>query len=58
VVDSTICDCCYCSGVHVLDIYVSCTVPHCDIQCGMLLVATMFDLHNKLLLYQVNCTVY
>jgi hypothetical protein len=30
----------------------------CIILCGMMLVATTFYLHCKLLLCQVNCTVY
>ena len=52
------CDCCYCSGIHDLHIYVSPVCSGCVMQCGMLLVAAVFYLHNKLLLCQVNCTVY
>jgi hypothetical protein len=52
------CGCCYCSDIHDLDINVSRVCSGCVMQCGMLLVATMFCLHNKLLLCQVKCTVY
>ena len=58
VVDLTVCGCCYCSCVHDLHIYVSCVCSGCVMQCGMLLVATVFYLHNKPLLCQVNFTVY
>jgi hypothetical protein len=57
-VNSTMCGCCYCSGVHDLHMYVSRVCCGCGMQCGMLLVATVFYLHNKPLLCQVNCTVY
>jgi len=58
VVDSTMCGYCYCSGVHDLHMYVSRVCSGCVMQCGMLLEATVFYVHNKLLLCQVNCTVY
>ena len=44
------------TGVHDVDIcHVECS--GCIMQCGMLLVATVFYLHNKPLLCRVNCTV-
>ena len=58
VVDLTMCGYCYCSGVLDLHMYVSRVCSGCVMQCGMLLVETMFYVHIKLLLYQVNCTVY
>jgi hypothetical protein len=57
-VDCCMCDYCYCSGLHDLHMYVSHLCSGCVMQCGMLLVATVFQLHNKPLLCQVNCTVY
>ena len=58
VVDLTMCGYCYCSGVLDLHMYVSRVCSGCVMQCGMLLVETVFYVHNKLLLCQVNCTVY
>jgi hypothetical protein len=57
-VDSTMCGYCYCSGVHDLHMYVSHVCSGCVMQCGILLVADVFYLHNKPLLCQANCTVY
>ena len=42
------CGCCYCSGMHDLDINVSQVCSGCVTQCGMFLVAITFYLHNKL----------
>jgi hypothetical protein len=48
-VDLTTCGCCYCPAVRDLDMCV-CVCSGCVMQCGMLLVATAFYLHNKPLL--------
>ena len=57
-IGSIMCGYCYCSGAHDLHMCVSRMCSGCVMQCGVLLLDTVFYVHNKLLLCQVNCTVY